>query len=119
MSRIIKKKKNVSLPTNNQEENKKKRVREILLERSKKIPHGKSNKNIKTLLTRLSVNGSKNSIENLSNIDIINNIPNNPPPILGPPILQSQEDTHIKSQDIYQNPHNNLSPKMLVNEINW
>jgi len=115
-----KEKKNVSLPTNNQEENKnkKKRVREILLERSKKIPHGKSNKNIKTLLTRLSVNGSKNSIENLSNIDIINNIPNNPPPILGQPILPPQEDTPIKSQDIYQNPHNNLSPKMLVNEIN-
>ena len=98
------------------EKNQKKRVREILLERSKKLPGGENNKNIKKLLTRLSVNGSKNSIEKLDHIDIINNAPNNPPPPLPP-----QEDITIKSQesqDIYHNPNNNLSPKMLVNEIN-
>ena len=48
-------------------------------------------------------------------MDIINNIPKNPPPPLPQEfkIIKSQEP-----QDIYQNPNNNLSPKMLVNEIN-
>ena len=109
-------------PDSNQEKlsekNQKKRVREILIERSKKLPGGENNKNIKKLLTRLSVNETKNSIEKLSHIDIINNAPINPPPPL-PPL--PQEDITIKSQDshdIYQNPNNNLSPKMLVNDIN-
>ena len=109
-------------PDSNQEKlsekNQKKRVREILIERSKKLPGGENNKNIKKLLTRLSVNETKNSIEKLDHIDIINNAPINPPPPL-PPL--PQEDITIKSQDshdIYQNPNNNLSPKMLVNDIN-
>ena len=109
-------------PDSNQEKlsekNQKKRVREILIERAKKLPGGENNKNIKKLLTRLSVNETKNSIEKLSHIDIINNAPINPPPPL-PPL--PQEDITIKSQDshaIYQNPNNNLSPKMLVNDIN-
>ena len=109
-------------PDSNQEKlsekNQKKRVREILIERSKKLPCGENNKNIKKLLTRLSVNETKNSIEKLDHIDIINNAPINPPPPL-PPL--PQEDITIKSQDshdIYQNPNNNLSPKMLVNDIN-
>ena len=109
-------------PDSNQEKlsekNQKKRVRAILLEQSKKLPGGENNKNIKKLLTRLSVNETKNSIEKLSHIDIINNAPINPPPPL-PPL--PQEDITIKSQDshdIYQNPNNNLSPKMLVNDIN-
>jgi hypothetical protein len=103
---------------NSLEKNQKKRVREILIERSKKLPGGENNKNIKKLLTRLSVNETKNSIEKLDHIDIINNAPINPPPPL-PPL--PQEDITIKSQDshdIYQNPNNNLSPKMLVNDIN-
>ena len=103
---------------NSLEKNQKKRVRAILLEQSKKLPGGENNKNIKKLLTRLSVNETKNSIEKLSHIDIINNAPINPPPPL-PPL--PQEDITIKSQDshdIYQNPNNNLSPKMLVNDIN-
>lgn len=103
---------------NSLEKNQKKRVREILIERSKKLPGGGNNKNIKKLLTRLSVNETKNSIEKLDHIDIINNAPINPPPPL-PPL--PQEDITIKSQDshdIYQNPNNNLSPKMLVNDIN-
>ena len=98
---------------------KKKRVREILLERTKNLPGGENNKNIKKLLTRLSMNEPKNPVEKLDNIDIINRAPINPPPPL--PRLPSQEDSIIKSQeshDIYQNPNNNLSPKMLVNEIN-
>ena len=109
-------------PDSNQEKlsekNQKKRVREILIERAKKLPGGENNKNIKKLLTRLSVNETKNSIEKLDHIDIINNAPINPPPPL-PPL--PQEDITIKSQDshdIYQNPNNNLSPKMLVNDIN-
>ena len=109
-------------PDSNQEKlsekNQKKRVRAILLEQSKKLPGGENNKNIKKLLTRLSVNETKNSIEKLDHIDIINNAPINPPPPL-PPL--PQEDITIKSQDshdIYQNPNNNLSPKMLVNDIN-
>ena len=109
-------------PDSNQEKlsekNQKKRVRAILLEQSKKLPGGENNKNIKKLLTRLSMNETKNSIEKLDHIDIINNAPINPPPPL-PPL--PQEDITIKSQDshdIYQNPNNNLSPKMLVNDIN-
>jgi len=109
-------------PDSNQEKlsekNQKKRVRAILLEQSKKLPGGENNKNIKKLLTRLSANETKNSIEKLDHIDIINNAPINPPPPL-PPL--PQEDITIKSQDshdIYQNPNNNLSPKMLVNDIN-
>mgnify|MGYP005623866553 CR=1 FL=1 len=117
------KEKNNRPPDSNQvklsEKNQKKRVREILLERSKNIPGGENNKNIKKLLTRLSVNGTKNSIEKIEHIDIINNVPIYPPPPLPPPL--PQEDITIKSQDshiIYQNPNNNLSPKMLVNDIN-
>jgi hypothetical protein len=67
------------------------------------------------------VNETKNSIEKLSHIDIINNAPINPPPPLPPLPPLPQEDITIKSQDshaIYQNPNNNLSPKMLVNDIN-
>ena len=112
-------------PDSNQEKlsekNQKKRVREILIERSKKLPGGENNKNIKKLLTRLSVNETKNSIEKLDHIDIINNAPINPPPPLPPLPPLPQEDITIKSQDshaIYQNPNNNLSPKMLVNDIN-
>lgn len=117
------KEKNNRPPDSNQvklsEKNQKKRVREILLERSKNTPGGENNKNIKKLLTRLSVNGTKNSIEKKEHIDIINNVPIYPPPPLPPPL--PQEDITIKSQDshaIYQNPNNNLSPKMLVNDIN-
>ena len=65
------------------------------------------------------MNEPKNPVEKLDNIDIINRAPINPPAPL--PRLPSQEDSIIKSQeshDIYQNPNNNLSPKMLVNEIN-
>ena len=112
-------------PDSNQEKlsekNQKKREREILIERAKKLPGGENNKNIKKLLTRLSVNETKNSIEKLSHIDIINNAPINPPPPLPPLPPLPQEDITIKSQDshtIYQNPNNNLSPKMLVNDIN-
>jgi hypothetical protein len=118
------KEKNNRPPDSNQEKlsekKQKKRVREILLERSKNIPGGENNKNIKKLLTRLSANGTKNSIEKIDRIDIINNVPIGPPPPLPPLPPLPQEDITIKSQDshtIYQNPNNNLSPKMLVNDI--
>ena len=92
----------------------KKRVKDILLERSKNLPDGENNKNIKKLLTRLSVDSPRRK-SNINQMDIINNIPKNPPPPLPQEfkIIKSQE-----TQDIYQNPNNNLSPKMLVNEIN-
>ena len=92
----------------------KKRVKNTLLERSKNLSGGEKNKNINQLLTRLSVDSPKKK-NNINHIDILNNIPINPPP----PLPRENRTTNgQESQDIYQNPNNKLSPQMLVNEIN-